>query len=260
MQLLLDLGNSRLKMARWSATLGVVDTVAIDHRQPNYVKQMQLWLDQYAGSIDNAKLACVADKARADQLISNLTARHITVQHIHVIKSGYGIEIAYAKPERLGVDRYLGMLGARARGLHAWLIVSAGSAITVDMIDANGRHHGGLIAPSVSHMQSALAQRFPVLDLPGNDTVIFATDTGDAVAAGCLQAVVGLIDQAQRNACALLGHDIPMLITGGDSEKIHAGLSEPFKAKAQIAAQLVLEGIAIWASQQVLDSSQISSD
>src|SRR3546814_4607678 len=56
--------------------------------------------------------------------------------------------IAYPRPSRLGVDRFLALLGAHARGVGATMVVGVGTALTVDWLDADGRHRGGRIAPS----------------------------------------------------------------------------------------------------------------
>ena len=87
-----------------------------------------------------------------------------------------GVRIAYAEPSRLGVDRFLALLAAHARGPGPWLLVSAGSALTVDLLDVGGQHIGGVIAPSPEHMRAALAARFPALAYAGGEAHAFGID------------------------------------------------------------------------------------
>src|SRR5208337_55868 len=71
-----------------------------------------------------------------------------------------GIRNAYHEPWRLGVDRWVALIGARDffPG-HALLIVSVGTAMTIDLLDARGRHRGGLITPGPRLMIDALLER-----------------------------------------------------------------------------------------------------
>src|SRR3546814_11073540 len=68
------------------------------------------------------------------------------------------------RPSRLGVDRFLALLGAHARGVGATMVVGVGTALTVDWLDADGRHRGGRIAPSPTLMRDALHARAARLD------------------------------------------------------------------------------------------------
>src|SRR3546814_20228982 len=70
----------------------------------------------------------------------------------------------FRSPSRLGVDRFLALLGAHARGVGATMVVGVGTALTVDWLDADGRHRGGRIAPSPTLMRDALHARAARLD------------------------------------------------------------------------------------------------
>ena len=94
-------------------------------------------------------------------MVAEQLARHgCPAQRVRTLPEAAGVRIAYAEPSRLGVDRFLALLGAHARGPGPWLLVSAGSALTVDLLDSSGQHRGGVIAPSPEHMRAALAARF----------------------------------------------------------------------------------------------------
>lgn len=67
-----------------------------------------------------------------------------------------GLRNSYEEPERLGVDRWLAMLAAWHRLRGRACVVDAGSALTYDLVGADGRHEGGYIIPGPTLMERAL--------------------------------------------------------------------------------------------------------
>src|SRR3546814_17254315 len=80
----------------------------------------------------------------------------------------HGLRNAYREPERLGVDRWLAMIAAWHTHRGAACIANAGTALTVDVIDAQGQHLGGIIAAGRAEQQSAILgpPRFDVRTTP----------------------------------------------------------------------------------------------
>lgn len=155
-----------------------------------------------------------------------------------------GVTVAYAEPAQLGVDRWLCLLAAFDDAPGAACVVQCGSAITVDLLDADGRHHGGLIAPGLGLMRQSL--------LAGTDRVRFPPDALDALdlgpgrdTAGCVRAgitvaAVGLIERAvlhYRGICP----GARVLLTGGDAPRIAPLLG--FAGEA--CPELVLDGLGL---------------
>ena len=66
------------------------------------------------------------------------------------------VQNSYAEPERMGVDRWLAMLAAWHRVQGRVCVIDAGSALTIDLLDDNGRHEGGYIIPGPTLMERAL--------------------------------------------------------------------------------------------------------
>jgi type III pantothenate kinase len=141
------------------------------------------------------------------------------------------------------VDRFLALLAASGRDDGPWLLVSAGSALTVDLLQADGAHVGGLIAPMPDTMRAALASRFAVLDVPAGEVLDFAGDTADAIASGCAGAAIGLVERSLRQAAERLGTE-PTLLLGGGAAGLFAGIAHP---RVHAVPSLVLEGLAIYA-------------
>jgi type III pantothenate kinase len=81
---------------------------------------------------------------------------------VEVVKSvsHFGsLTIAYKEPLDLGSDRFLAMLGALQhfpnRNL---LIIDLGSALTIDVVNDNGEHQGGLIMPGLEAIRGSFAK------------------------------------------------------------------------------------------------------
>src|SRR4030095_765238 len=100
----------------------------------------------------------------------------------------------------------------------AALVCGVGTALTVDLVDGDGRHLGGRIAPSPTLMREVLHARAPQLPEQGGTYADFATDTEDALASGCEGAGVALISHSLDAAERLLGARPQLFLHGGGSE------------------------------------------
>jgi type III pantothenate kinase len=243
MNWLIDLGNTRAKWRRADAPAGTVSALA--HGEPRFLDDLAAALGP-AQSGARAWLASVADPVLAEAVHGRLSDSGYDVERVRTRPEALGVRIAYAEPARLGVDRFLALLAAHARNDGPWLLVSVGSALTVDLLGADGVHAGGLIAPSPAHMRQALAERFPALAVEGGQLGDWAADTGDALASGALAAAAGLIERAHRLACARLGTTPTVLVSGGGAAPVRAAL--PFPSEGVEA--LVLDGLARLAAER----------
>ncbi len=245
---LFDLGNSRLKYAPWRAgtpgptMLGT--TMFVDHDGNALASG---WEQALPDRIDAACIASVAPPVLTSALVEVLSRRCDRVDIARTLPSCAGVRIAYAHPERLGVDRFLALLGAHARCAgHACvqpaLVVGVGTALTVDLLDADGLHRGGRIAPSPTFMREMLQTRAPHLPATGGDYTEFASDTIDALASGCDGAALGLIQRSSDAATVLLGAPPSLLLHGGGAAAL-----QPWLPGADTMPALVLEGLAQWA-------------
>ena len=240
LRLLIDLGNSRLKWALespkgldrcdsaaheggvCSALLSVVDATA----------PQSIWLSSVAGPA-------------GDRLAAQLSQRSgAPIHRARSVALIDGIRNAYAEPEKLGVDRFLTLLGARQRFPNqALLIVDAGTALTVDLLDRDGRHLGGSIAPGLMLMRRSLGRGTASLGASDQPPPVALTswgrDTVSAIEGGILAAAHGAIALRLSQAAAL---DPRLLLTGGDA----ALLAQDFADAAHLP-QLVLEGLQRYA-------------
>lgn len=235
---LFDLGNSRLKCAPWcDGVLG--QTLFIEHDGKAFAAG---WERHLPDRIAAAHIASVAAPTLADALGEALARRSDRVDIARTLATCAGVRIAYAQPQRLGVDRFLTLLAARARTSVPALIVGVGTALTIDLLDGDGLHRGGRIAPSPDSMRAMLHARASHLPATGGTYGEFAADTVDALASGCEGAALGLIQRSREAAVELLG-DVPQLLLHGGG----ATALQPRLPDVTPAPSLVLEGLAQWA-------------
>ncbi len=132
------------------------------------------------------------------------------------------VRIAYATPRTLGLDRVAAAIGAYSlcSDNRDILVIDIGTAITYDIVSADGIYRGGNIAPGLDMRLRALnhfTARLPLVTIDDTTEVpLWGTDTASALRAGALEGVVGEILH-YRN-CA--GADAHIVITGGQAPMI----------------------------------------
>ena len=242
--LLLDVGNTRLK---W----GVLDGGEI-HRTGHIA--MRRVRDEGLGVLtsrlprgaDTVYVSNVAGATFATRL-SGVIGAHCGCD-VHFARSerqGCGIRSGYRHPRRLGVDRWVAMIGAWAELGSACIVVDAGTAVTIDAIDDDGQHLGGQILPGVRLMLDALAASTSDIPAVGRQLSattgldMFGDTTGKAVRHGAWNAVAGAIDRAittlRSNA-----YDPAVVLTGGDASRMLTALGTAPLHRPH----LVLQGLA----------------
>ena len=236
---LFDLGNSRLKCAPLHDDGSIGAIQAFGHDETRFAEVLLAAVPAQGGS---AYLASVASPALTATVVEALASRFQCISLARTCPRLAGVRIAYVEPARLGVDRFLALLAAHARGPGPCLIAGVGTALTVDLLDRNGLHRGGRIAPSPRIMREALHQAARHLPAQGGDYREFAVDTADALASGCEGAAVGLVERSLRQAEQDLGETPILLLHGGGADALAAHLPQ-----AVHAPSLVLEGLALWA-------------
>jgi type III pantothenate kinase len=149
---------------------------------------------------------------------------------------------AYREPARLGADRWAALLAARELQAGALCVVNAGTALTLDVLDSDGQHQGGIIMPGQSMLRAALAAgtagvRATAAEAPA----LLGRDTSEAVAAGSLHAAVALIERLRALALPQAA-PLPCLISGGDAPALLPWLAPPLRHEPE----LVLIGLDAW--------------
>lgn len=241
MILALDLGNSALKGALIDADETVRHAFRIAHDEPE-------------GALDHA-LSRLPDLPYATGLASVVPARTTSVLEavrkrfvvpLVEIEAGmpWPFRVGYATPRTLGVDRLCAVAGAFERGAGPFVVVSAGTALTVEAVDDAGTYLGGAIAPGPHLMARSLARgtaQLPEITLAPNPPAIGST-TAQALEAG----IAGLYAEGARGLVrrtrdALGNSGAPVVTTGGYAPLLAAWDAETF---GDVRPHLIPLGIA----------------
>ena len=255
--LLLDAGNTRLKWA-------VLDVAQIESLPTAAgLSESAAWLAQGAASYDKlapltahwqqwGKIgACYGVRVANDSLISNvqqvLTLSDLEVHWLNARERAGGVHNGYAPPESLGADRWAALLAAHQRTREPALVISAGTALTVDTLDASGHFLGGLILPGLYSMRHALGHNTAQVGMQYGKVQTFPTTTADAVETGLISACTGAIAAMQARLEKKTATAPRIFLTGGDGASLQFFLPEG----VNMVHGLVLEGVYYLSLEQV---------
>jgi type III pantothenate kinase len=234
MILLLDIGNTRIKWAT-AKERALGDSGDAPHAGDPAAALAQISLPR----ADQVWIAHVMG-AEHEEKLSQAIARQFG-KPPRIARAGAelaGLRSAYAQPNRLGIDRWLSMSALWSELRAPFCVVSAGTALTFDAVDARGQHLGGVIAPGLAAMQSAVhgSTRFSVTGTDHQYDDHLGNDTESCVRQGASHAAAGLIDRLGAR------HAGERFITGGDADRLAGLLTTRWHARPQ----LVLEGLLCW--------------
>lgn len=252
--LLLDAGNSRLKWGVLDEALnqslalpsanGHADAAAplnwLDHGAANYDHLADLPARWQQGG---AFAACYAVNVAGDAVgtrVQQLVA-HMGLQPIWLKASARacGVHNGYTPTSSLGADRWAALIAVRQRTTDAALVVSAGSALTVDALNSAGQFLGGLIVPGLHLMRTALANSTAQVGTQYGKVSSFPNTTADAVESGLIAAIIGAIETMHKRLDALGTTSTHIFVTGGDVATL-----KPYLPPGSILIPgLVLEGV-----------------
>jgi len=249
MKLLLDIGNTRIKSALLSDE-GLVQHHAVVHAglssEQLQTELLQRYVEEESGSVESVWVANVAGAEVADCI--TLGTLHLWgIEPTFVATTAVHGEVrnAYSQPEKLGVDRWLSLIATHVMhtGAQVNLIVSVGTAMTLDAISADGAHRGGFIVPGPQLMINSLLQHTSDIAAHASEgetgDAFFANNTLGAIHQGADRACVALVESAFRHLG--INESTKVLITGGAAPRITPLLGIPFKE----VPDLVLQGLAV---------------
>lgn len=234
MILTIDCGNTRLKWALYaeaappaivqgSVLLGALDD--LDAVWRTLPQPQSIAIANVAGGAVRATLSRLLLRWPVEPLWAVAAAK------------ACGVTSRYEQPAQLGVDRWAALIAAWGRCRAACLVVSAGTATTIDALSATGEFTGGRILAGVDLMKNALAAHTAGLPLAltSGHYQLDPRNTADAIASGCLDAQAGAIERCH----ARLPAGASCLISGGAAAAIAARLT----IRATVVDNLSLEGL-----------------
>ncbi len=249
MKLLFDIGNTRIK---WAYDTGseLLYPGEVVHRgiAPEQAVRFVAGLEKDPKIDLGAVWAInVAGTALEEALAQALESRFgLSLRIVKTSERCGEVVNGYTAIEQLGTDRWAAVVGAWELFRTSICVVDVGTAVTIDVVAANGQHRGGIILPGLALMTESLHRDTSDIEgfahnsqggLSGDDW--FGRDTRQAVQRGALFALRSAIIQAAEATAA--PHESPPLIilTGGDAEVL---LPLPGYS-AELMPMLVLEGL-----------------
>lgn len=157
-----------------------------------------------------------------------------------------GVRNGYEQYERLGLDRWLALVGAYQQARQACLVLDLGTAVTSDFVDADGRHLGGFICPGVPLMRNQLRTHTrrtrydDQLAKQAMQSLAPGRSTAEAVERGCSLMLQGFVHTQLDMARDYWGGRFVVFLTGGDASLVVNMLPD-----ARVVPDLVFIGLAI---------------
>ena len=260
MKCFIDAGNTRIK---WQmGARGVV------HAQPwekmaDWGRVLAMSAEVAGGVPDTVVIAAVVGAescALIEEAIDALWPE-ATLQWLSVRSHCCGLRTGYRDPAQLGVDRYCALVAAHSRfKKRPVVVISLGTALTVDLIQADGQHAGGMIMPGTASMLAGLAARAPALGPAAtrllaqpleemhdqsrpDDESGLGRDTATALALGCRWMLLAALRESVQALGVEQSEECAVVLAGGEAERAAQLLDEP----VTVVPDLVLEGAVLLA-------------
>jgi type III pantothenate kinase len=250
--LFVDIGNTRIKWAR--LTRGRLGRQRAAAHGGWTAREFRAALAASLRGVEAVHVVSVAG-ARLDRAFTAgvRAASGLAPRFVASTRRAGGVVNGYREVWRLGADRWVAAIGG-----HAWpgrrgrpvCIVDVGTAMTIDLVDAQGRHHGGAIVPGPALMVSSLLRGTGGIQRRAGGrgarraVSLFARSTREALEAGARHSVAAVIDRARHEARRVTGRPPLLLLTGGAAAEV-----APYLASAHVVVDdLVLRGLTALAA------------
>jgi type III pantothenate kinase len=157
----------------------------------------------------------------------------------------YGIALDVDEPLSVGSDRACNAIAAHAAHAGDLIIISFGTATTVDHVDFNGAYKGGIIAPGLNLSLDALvaaAAKLPriAIEAPDSDSVIGRT-TQSQMLIGIYWGYVAMIEGLVSRMKAEIARPVQVIATGG----LAALFQQHSHLFDSVDADLTLKGLSL---------------
>jgi len=237
--ILLDCGNSQVK-AQYHRGGRLQASFSCSYRV-DWTVRLARWLAALPAT--RACLCSVLDPARQARLDSCLAARFgAAVTRFGSEAQALGVINGYQQPGRLGADRWMALLGAAALVQTDCIVIDAGSAITVDLLRADGRHLGGAILPGFNTSNDSFRRIFSHIDFDHPaiaETALPGCSTEAAIQIDYAHHSLDRLPVLVNRWIPLLDENPALLLTGGDAATVQGILDRP----ARIVPDLVFRGL-----------------
>jgi type III pantothenate kinase len=244
-----DIGNTRVKWGRVNSWGVVQDLLALPHDNPaSWDQAIASWWE-FELSVEWA--AAGVHPAQLDRFTRWAEARGDRVTVIRDYRQ-LPLVVAVNEPDRVGIDRLLNAVAAKQRAPAGTplVVIDVGSAVTVDYVDGRGDFVGGAIYPGPRLMAKALndyTAKLPFVEPAGKHwSAGWGRDTRSAIGAGIAAAVIGGASVVAERIAEDAAGEPWVFLTGGDADYFDGYDFGPrFFDRVQTGETLTLEGIRI---------------
>lgn len=236
MRLLVDVGNSR---AKWQ----LLDDDRLLYRDAHTHNGAtpRDWVGKLWPDLETPQQVVIGNVAGAEVAaeLSGWIARHWRLKPVFAVSKAreFGVLNGYDQPERLGVDRWLALIGARTLTRDGCAVIDCGTAATVDALTGAGRHLGGVILPGVRLMHAALYNNTALLEeqQPPDEVVILGRNTRDCIWGGTVHAITAAIDRVTDYMAETAGGgNFLRLLTGGNAPALSRYLQRDYRLEPDL--------------------------
>jgi type III pantothenate kinase len=250
-----DVGNTAVKLAVRHQDTIVHRAIPID--SDCWATEAIGWASEQLGCRQIRWIVSSVHRSAAEKLIDSINDRPGRSDFVQIIRhQDVPMPVRVDQPASLGIDRLLSAFAAVnlpttdpvPDGL---VVIDAGSAITVDWVDAEGCFRGGAILPGLRLQAKSLAtgtDALPEIDWTADQKAILpGTNTRDAIYGGILLGTCGAIDAL---AARYLGrsfankdfdHQKKIVLAGGDAMAISAQLQCPHQCLPHLVCHGLLQ-------------------
>ena len=219
--LFVDIGNTSLKLGYCSS-----GSWKVPDRDISTTESLIQWLLEEETTFNRIVVASVRKDLTA-RLQSAITEMEIVLVNLEGINHQ---RLNYDTPQTLGIDRYLGCLGAWYDCNQPVVVIDSGTACTLDYMDAEGIYQGGVIMPGITVLQNAFNDFAP--ELPLSERIIPSNWPGKNTAESLQWGQFGLYLDGVRSILARYQKhqgDFRLYLTGGDAKELSRHLNIPCK-------------------------------
>lgn len=253
-RLAIDVGNSRIKFGLLKRNLESsralpiclgVHTVQTSNKTP--WEEFFVWIDALAPDPFDAVAAGV-NPSRLEHLIATWPAQLGPAPLVIDRADALPLTVNVEAPDRVGIDRLLIAIAAnsvRAEGQPA-IVISSGTATTVDLISNGGAFEGGAILPGYDlcgralHHETALLPLVEAFELR-DEVPPLGKSTRAAIRSGLYWGQLGAVRELVSQLSRELSPEPLVLLTGGAAPLLQAQLAP----RATHYPFLALQGLAL---------------
>lgn len=197
--------------------------------------------------VSQCRLVSVRSEEETERLVTALAVRFRIAPVCAVpMQLLAGVRNGYVDYQRLGLDRWLALVGGYHLAQGNCVVIDSGTAVTSDLVAADGEHLGGFICPGLSLMRSPLRTHTRKIryDDQAAERALHNLEPGrstaEAVERGCMLMLQGFVLTQISLARGYWGDDFTVFLAGGDAERVRGVVPG-----ARMIPDLVFVGLAI---------------